>query len=163
MHNHRPLRSSRTIRIALLIAALLMIPATIMAQAGATGSLNGVVQDPNGANLPGVSVTVRNLNTGALRTVMTDGEGRWNIPGLAVGTYQLVYEVDGFKKLVREAVPVEASVPRTLEDQLELGDVGAVVNITEGFSLVTPETSTTFRQLSSEDRKSTRLNSSHGY
>ncbi|MDQ3473642.1 MAG: carboxypeptidase-like regulatory domain-containing protein [Acidobacteriota bacterium] len=151
MQNHSPLRWIRTLGTSFLIAALFMIPATIMAQAGATGSLNGVVQDPNGANLPGVSVTVRNLNTGAARTVMTDGEGRWNIPGLAVGTYQLVYEGAGFKKLVREAVPVEASVPRTLEDKLELGDVGAVVNITEGFSLVTPETSATFRQLSSED------------
>lgn len=151
MHKHSPLSWIRALRIFFLIPALLMIPATIMGQAGATGSLNGVVQDPNGANLPGVSVTVRNLNTGAARTVMTDGEGRWNIPGLAVGTYQLVYEGAGFKKLVREAVPVEASVPRTLLDKLELGDVGAVVNITEGFSLLTPDTSTTFRQLSSDD------------
>jgi len=151
MHNHSPFRWSRPLRISFLVAVLLLISVSIMAQAGATGSLNGIVQDPNGANLPGVSVTVRNLNTGAVRTVMTDSEGRWSIPGLVVGTYQLVYEVSGFKKLVREAVPVEASVPRTLEDKLELGDVGAVVNITEGFSLVTPDTSTTFRQLSSED------------
>jgi len=151
MHNHSPFRWSRPLRISFLVAVLLLISVSIMAQAGATGSLNGIVQDPNGANLPGVSVTVRNLNTGAVRTVMTDSEGRWSIPGLVVGTYQLVYEVSGFKKLVREAVPVEASVPRTLEDRLELGDVGAVVNITEGFSLVTPDTSTTFRQLSSED------------
>jgi hypothetical protein len=152
MHNYSPLRWIQILRFSSLIAALLMISATIiMAQAGATGSLNGVVQDPNGANLPGVSVTVRNVNTGAVRTVTSDSEGRWNIPGLAVGVYQLVYEVTGFKRLVRDAVPVEASVPRTLEDKLELGDVGAVVNITEGFSLVTPDTSTTFRQLSSED------------
>ena len=46
---------------------------------------------------------------------------------------------------------VEASVPRTLEDKLEVGDVDAVVNITSGAALVTPETATTFRQLSSED------------
>ena len=110
-----------------------------------------MVQDPNGANLPGVSVTFRNINTGATRTVTTDAEGRWSIPGLAVGAYQVTYELNGFKKLVREAIAVEASVPRTLEDKLELGDVGAVVNITEGAALVTPETSTTFRQLSSED------------
>ena len=127
-----------------------MIP-SVLAQGGATGSLSGVVQDPNGANLPGVSVTVSNINTSAARTVTSDGEGRWSIPGLAVGAYQVTYELNGFKKLVREHLPVEASVPRTLEDRLELGDVGAVVNITESAALVTPETSTTFRQLSSED------------
>ena len=97
--------------------------------------LSGVVQDPNGANMPGVSVTVRNIATDASRTVITNGEGRWTVPGLSVGTYEVSYELTGFKKLVREGIDVEASVPRTLEDKLEFGDVGAVVNITEGEAL----------------------------
>jgi hypothetical protein len=68
-----------------------------------------------------------------------------------VGTYQVTYELTGFKKLVRDGIEVEASIPRTLENKLELGDVGAVVNITEGATLVSSETATTSRQLSSED------------
>ena len=118
---------------------------------GATGTLSGVVQDPNGASLPGVTVTVKNLSTGSSRAVTTNAEGRWTIPGLAVGAYEVSYELVGFKRLVRDKTDVEASVPRTLEDKLEIGEVGAVVNVTEGVALVTPETSTTFRQLSSED------------
>ncbi|MGH9882673.1 MAG: carboxypeptidase-like regulatory domain-containing protein, partial [Pyrinomonadaceae bacterium] len=124
---------------------------TAFGQSGATGTLTGVVMDPNGANLPGVSVRVRNNNTGASRTVTTDAEGRWTMPGLPVGSYQVLLELSGFKTSMHERIDVEASVPRSLEDKMEIGEVGAVVNITEGAALVTPDTATTFRQLSAED------------
>ena len=139
----------------LIMVLALMMALTISfsanAQSGPSGSLTGAVQDPNGAHLPGVNVTVRNSATGATRTVTTDNEGRWTIPGLSVGTYQITYELAGFKKLIRESQTVEASVTRTVDDKLEIGEVDAIVNITEGSSLVAAESSTTFRQLSSED------------
>ena len=81
---------------------------------------------------------------------MTRGDGPCFLR-LPVGTYEVIYELTGFKKRVREQVEVEASVPRTLEDRLEVGEVGATINIVEGAALVTPETSTTFRQLSAEE------------
>ncbi len=122
----------------------------ISAQSGTVGTLSGVVKDPNGANLPGVSVIVRNLGTGATRTTTSSEDGHWTMPGLAVGAYEVTYETTGFKKLVRDRVEVEASVPRSLEDKLEVGEIGIVVNIAEGAALITPETSTVARQLSSE-------------
>ncbi len=121
-----------------------------MAQTGTVGTLTGVVKDPTGANLPGVSVVVKNLGTGATRTAISNGDGHWTLPGLAVGTYEVSYEMVGFKRLVRDRVEVEASVPRTLEDKLEIGEVGAVINVVEGAALITPETSAVARQLSSE-------------
>jgi hypothetical protein len=125
--------------------------ATTLGQAGSSGTLSGVVHDPNGAALPGVAIVVKNAGTGAARTVTTNEEGRWTMPGLPVGTYEITYELAGFKKRVREQVEVEASVPRTLEDKLEVGEVGATINIVEGAALVTPETATTFRQLSADE------------
>lgn len=154
MQKSAPQRHNRFLLGFFLLAALFaiqIVPSSVQAQSGSSGSLGGVVQDPNGGNLPGVSVTVRNIATGAVRTAVTNDEGRWSIPGLSVGTYQITYEFAGFKKLVRDGMAVEASVPRTLEDKLEIGDVDAVVNITAGAALVSPETATTFRQLSSED------------
>jgi len=148
---------SRPRHLAPLILALatLLLPllpvSPVMAQAGLMGTLTGVVQDPQGANLPGVSVTVKNLATSAARTVTTGSEGHWTMPALAVGTYEITYELEGFKKLVRQQVEVEASITRTIEDKLEIGEIGAIINITEGASLATPETATTFRQLSAEE------------
>ncbi len=143
-------------RISLVIAlaavlSFMLLPLSASGQSGASGTLSGIVQDPNGASMPGVSVTVRNIATDASRTVITNDDGRWTLPGLSVGSYQVTYELSGFKKLVRDGIAVEASIPRTLEDKLEIGDVGAVVNITEGAALISSESATTSRQLSSED------------
>ena len=95
-----------------------------------------MVQDPNGANISGVTVTAKNIATGATRTATTSDDGRWSLPGLTVGAYEVTYEMTGFKKLVRTGVEVEASVPRTLEDKLEIGEIGAVINVMEGASLI---------------------------
>lgn len=146
-----PRKRNQVSLIGILLAILLSFSFSALAQSGAGGTLSGVVQDPNGASMPGVMVTVRNITTDAARNVTTNSDGRWTLPGLAIGDYQVTYELTGFKKLVRDGITVEASVPRTLEDKLEIGDVGAVVNITGGETLVAAETATTFRQLSSED------------
>ncbi len=135
----------------LLNLAFCCFVASAVAQTGTVGTLTGVVKDPNGANLPGVNVVAKNLGTGATRATVSDGDGHWTLPALPVGTYEVSYEGIGFKKLVRDRVEVEASVPRTLEEKLEVGEIGAVINITgEGAALITPETSTVARQLTSE-------------
>ena len=137
----------------LFLGMSFMLPANTTAQSGPTGTLTGSVQDPNGSALPGVIVTVRNADTGLVRTATTDDQGQWTIPVLPVGrNYEVSYELTGFKKSVRSKVEVEASVPRSLADKLEIGDIGASVTIEGGGqTLATPETSTTFRQLSAED------------
>ncbi|MBA3766424.1 MAG: carboxypeptidase regulatory-like domain-containing protein, partial [Acidobacteria bacterium] len=128
------------------------LPLNTFAQSGPTGTLSGTVRDQNGAAVPGVTVTVTNADIGLTRAATTNGEGEWKVPVLPVGrNYEISYEVSGFKKLVRQNVEVEASVPRTLEDNLEIGDVGAEVTVEGGQPLVTPETSTTFRQVTAEE------------
>src|SRR5262245_41561706 len=65
-----------------------------------TGTILGVVKDPSGAVLPGVSVTVRNTDTGAMRTALTSEDGGYRIPALAVGRYDITVELAGFNTLV---------------------------------------------------------------
>ncbi len=150
MHMNAPVRPSRISLILLTLVAFCFFQVAVVAQSGTAGTLTGVVKDPNGASLPGVSVVVKNVGTGATRTAISDGDGHWTLPGLAIGTYEVSYELTGFKKLVRDRVEVEASVPRTLDDKLEVGNIGVMVNITEGAALITPETSAVSRQLSSD-------------
>ena len=140
----------RRIFLLLTLAFFCFAAPVAMAQTGTVGTLTGVVKDPTGANLPGVSVVVKNLATDATRTAISNGDGHWTLPGLPVGSYEVSYEMTGFKRLVRDRVEVEASVPRTLEDKLEIGEIGVVINITEGAALITPETSAVARQLSAE-------------
>lgn len=150
MNLNASLRLARAAMILPLLAIICCFQFTAMAQTGTVGTLTGIVRDPNDANLPGVSVVVKNLATGATRTAISNGDGHWTMPGLPVGAYEVSYELTGFKRLVRDRVEVEASVPRTLEDKLEVGEIGAIINITEGAALITPETSSVSRQLSAE-------------
>lgn len=131
---------------------LMLAPTPAAAQSGTTGTLTGTVQDPNGAVLPGVQVTIRNAGTGLTRNTTTNDEGRWTFPALPVGTYELTYEVASFKSLKRTNVAVEAAVPRTLEDRLEVAGVaGETVTVVEGgAALATPDTSAVARQISAE-------------
>ncbi|MCA1579028.1 MAG: carboxypeptidase-like regulatory domain-containing protein [Acidobacteria bacterium] len=150
MHLNAFVRPRLFFSLCFVLSLLLWLPSAAPAQTGTVGSLTGVVKDPQGANLPGVSVGVKNINTGATRTTVSNEEGHWTLPGLPIGAYEVSYEITGFKKLLRDRVEVEASVPRTLEDKLEVGDIGAVINIMEGAALITPETSAVSRQLSAE-------------
>lgn len=134
-----------------LLLGLLLAAPDVSAQSASTGTLTGVVMEVNGGLLPGTSVTVKNVGTGETRRATTFNDGHWTIPVLPVGSYEITYELEGFKTLVRENVLVEAAVPRSLEDKLEVGEIGATVHVTEGTTLITPDTSATFRQLSAEE------------
>ncbi|HEX7174204.1 MAG TPA: carboxypeptidase-like regulatory domain-containing protein [Pyrinomonadaceae bacterium] len=150
-------RSGRAVAAAgvclLLLFALALVAATApaRAQSGPMGTLTGAVTDPNGAALPGVQVEARNTGTGQTRAATTNDEGRWTMPGLGVGVYEITYTLAGFKPLKRGDAAVEAAVPRTFEDKLEIGDItGESVTVTGGEVLATPETATIARQITAE-------------
>jgi hypothetical protein len=67
--------------------ALILSAAPALAQTGAT--LAGVVQDVTGGVLPGVTVVVRHISTGATRQAVTGGDGRFTIAGLPAGNYEV--------------------------------------------------------------------------
>ncbi len=142
---------TRWLPLFLFIASWVLPPAAI-AQSGPAGRLTGVIQDASGAVMPGVAVTARNVGTGQNRTVTSDAEGRWTVAALPVGSYQVTYEIKGFKKLTKEGVAVEAAVARTIDAQLEVEAApGEEVTVTENVLLVTPDTASTYRQISSQE------------
>lgn len=132
---------------------MLMIGAVLtgQAQSGPTGSLNGRVEDATGATVPGAKITIVNQGTGLTRTATADSEGRWTVSVLPVGTYKVTVEAQGFKRANWDSVIVEASIPRTLDTKMEVGEVSIEVNITDTAPLATPTTSTTFRQLTGQE------------
>jgi len=81
-----------------------------------TGSLFGSVIDPQGASLPGATVTLS--GGGAPQVQTTDEEGRFRFPGLAPGEYDLEAHLDGHSPVEYESLLV--SVGRNLEVQITL-------------------------------------------
>src|SRR5437660_7095766 len=64
---------------------------------GFSAAISGVVRDATGPVVPGVSVTVRHIESGLTRTAVTSESGGYNIQGLPVGPYELTTDLPGFK------------------------------------------------------------------
>src|SRR5688572_19792304 len=109
-----------------------------VAQGGSTGSLIGVVQDPSGGVLPGVTVVARARQTGLTQQALTGATGEWRISSLPAGVYDMSFEIEGFKKVARNDVTVEASVTRSLPVTLEVGSLTEVVTVSADAPLLSP-------------------------
>src|SRR6267143_3971500 len=94
---------SRLVPVLLMCLCLLLGGHVVSAQV-TTGTISGVVQDPTGAVIPGVSVTVKNLDTGIARTATTDEGGRYAVPNLTLGSYQVEGQLAGFQTEVRTGI-----------------------------------------------------------
>jgi len=83
--------------VGVLIALLVALALPVSAQQGTT-EVRGRVVDPQGAVLPGVTVTVRNQDTGMYRETVSGSDGTFIATGIVPGKYQVVAELQGFKK-----------------------------------------------------------------
>ncbi len=78
------------------MCVVLLALANVAAAQGTNGVVSGLVADLQGGVLPGVTVTVRNAETGLVRTGVTDGQGLYRIPALPSGRYSVSAELPGF-------------------------------------------------------------------
>src|SRR5579864_5046861 len=70
----------------------------------ATSAIIGNVTDSTGAAVAGATVTVRNVETGVSRTIVTDDAGDYRVLSLPVGQYEVRVEKTGFKAVVRTGI-----------------------------------------------------------
>lgn len=122
--------SSRIVskRSLLSVAVLLLIglPPALVAQITAAGSISGVVQDSQGAVIPGAKVTAVNQNQGAvLGVATTDIAGTFLFNPLpAPAKYTLTVEAAGFKRYSQADIALDAGAQRGLSPfVLEIGSV----------------------------------------
>src|SRR5947209_5799419 len=123
--------------VALLVGVLL--PAAATAQARLTGAdVQGTVKDESGAVLPGVTVTVTNMETGLVRTSLTAGEGRYVIPALPPGTYKISAELQGFATVTRQGVVLVLGQLATADFGLKVAGGPEEITITAEGAVVDP-------------------------
>ncbi|MBI4473616.1 MAG: TonB-dependent receptor [Acidobacteria bacterium] len=95
-----------------------------------SGNINGVVTDIAGAVMPGVTITLRSPAVQGERTTTTDESGNYRFTLLPPGTYELTYELSGFKTIVREGVIVEVGKTYSLPATLEVATLAETVTVT---------------------------------
>ncbi|HEU4416324.1 MAG TPA: carboxypeptidase-like regulatory domain-containing protein [Candidatus Angelobacter sp.] len=114
----------RRVLAGIFIACLFSLPVF----AALTGDISGTVTDPNGAVIAGAKITVKNVSTGAVRTVTSSDVGQFSVPQLELGTYDITVEKTGFKSSTSRAV-VRSGENTRLNSQLEIGAAGEVVTV----------------------------------
>ena len=122
------------VRSVLLVLFLAFLAARASAQTAAT--ISGTVDDPDRRVLPGVTVTVRNVETSLVRTVATGPEGRYVIPGLPPGVYDLRAELASFKPHVRPGLRLTVAQAMVVNITLEVGGLSEAVTVTGDTPLV---------------------------
>jgi len=101
--------------------ALLALSAS-WAQAQATSSsIEGVLRDSSGAVLPGVAIVAKHRDTGLIREVVSGANGRFVMPGLPLGRFEVRASLSGFKPAVKPGVPVVLGVAAVVNLVLEPG------------------------------------------
>ena len=112
----------------LLIAFVLTSGAKAQTQI-ASGSIQGVVTDQQGAVVPGATVEARNLGTNFTKTLTTDSDGRFNFLQLPPGRYTLTVSQQGFSNAVQEDFPLNVGQSLSLNVSLQVTGVAGNVSI----------------------------------
>jgi predicted porin len=109
----------RPIAVALAsIVAFLCMEGAAWARTGA--SLSGVVTNHTGAALPGVAVTIKNVDTGATRKVTTDGGGHYQASGLPPGLFEIRVAKQGFADDTRTGIRLAVGQGATVDFEMHL-------------------------------------------
>jgi hypothetical protein len=121
-------RSWRRWRLVLIFTAILGYAFPVQAQVG--GLIQGVVVDAQDAVLPGVTLTLRNLETGVARTAESEADGQYRFAGLLPGIYTLTAELQGFGTVTVERLEVTIGLQIRQEVRMQVQTLSETVTVT---------------------------------
>ncbi len=134
--------SCRLPLIGLALLWLLTLSNGVAAQA-TTATILGTVNDSSGAPVPGATVTATNTGTRIASTTVSDARGRYVVPSIAIGQYEVKAELQGFQTVVRKGVDVTVGSEVVVDFALTVGQLTETVTVAGA----APQVDTTTAQL----------------
>jgi hypothetical protein len=125
----------RVIKACVLLSLLAGLPVPAFAQS-TTGSISGVIVDQSKSVLPGVTVEVRNMDTGAARSLVTDESGRYRALSLPPGRYRVHVELAGFQAVDVNDIVVQIGRDVPVDATLGIGQITEAVTVQGEMSMV---------------------------
>ena len=116
-------------RLSLVGLLVILAAATTLGAQSTTGSIQGTVKDKQDAVVPGAAVTIRNVQTNASRTAVTDGNGGYRFLNVPVGDYELTVELSGFSKHVRSGLTLSLNQDAVVDVQIQPAGVSENVEV----------------------------------
>ena len=125
-------------RLALFtMAVALTLAFVVPAQAQfARASIEGTVTDPDGAGLPGVTVTAVNESSGFERIAVTAANGSYFMSGMQPGMYTVTFNLQGFQSFERQNAQLLVGQTATLNATMQLGSIEETITVTAQTPLV---------------------------
>src|SRR5713226_7334924 len=109
--------------LALATALLVGVADPRLPAQGTIGSILGTVTDATGSVVPGATVTARNTGTGAVQLTTSDSQGRYRIPALPVGDYEIQTELMGFQTVLHTGIRLSAGADVVVDFRLPIGQI----------------------------------------
>src|SRR2546422_6377410 len=108
-----------------------------LASAQQASGIAGIVRDSSGAVLPGVTVEAASpALIEKLRTVATDGDGRYTFVDLRPGSYTVTFSLQGFKTSRREGIVLTSGFTATVNADLQVGALEETITVSGETPLV---------------------------
>ena len=127
----------RNLLVLLAVTAFAVAADTlVLAQSFERSRVEGLVADESGGLLPGVTVVVRNADTGLVREVVTDSDGRYVVPGLPPGSYEVRAELSGFQPALQQNVTLQVGQTTSINLTLKVGTVSEQVTVVGAAPLI---------------------------
>src|ERR1700733_5546234 len=114
---------------------------TMMLGQAPTATLVGQVVDPTNANIPGATITIKNMATNETRTTKTDATGQYTVSNLAPGVYEVTISMVGFNQLKESNLELTADQTARLDAALQTGTATESVTVSADVGLLNTETS----------------------
>jgi carboxypeptidase family protein/TonB-dependent receptor-like protein len=135
---------------AILATAILLFANAVAFAQDFRGAINGTVTDSTGAVLPGVTLTVTNVETNVPNVVVTDSKGVYQVKYLNSGTYSVEARLEGFKPVMRKAVQVRVGDVLTADFKLEPGGMTEAITVVATTPLLDTSTAGTGQVIDSK-------------
>ncbi|MDH5406371.1 MAG: TonB-dependent receptor, partial [Candidatus Aminicenantes bacterium] len=111
------------------LASLFILVASVLAF-GQSAYVVGQLSDETGAVLPGVTITLKNVDTGMVRTTVTSERGLYSIPAVPPGNYELTAELEGFETITQIGLKLTVGATATINITLRIAAVREVITVT---------------------------------
>ena len=129
----------RILRLALLAFVIGLFAGSTVWGQGLTGSISGVVKDPNGGVVPNAKVIAKNAGTNAESEVRTDDTGFYRILNLVPADYIVSVEAPGFRRTALAPQALTIAQALRVDVNLEIGQVTETVTVTGAASQINTE------------------------
>ncbi len=131
-------RIRKAIRAFAVATALLLGAAAGARAQETTGTITGAVKDQTGAVLPGVTVTVKFIQTGSTSEFVTNENGLYTAPLLQPGEYEVIFALSGFQSRTVKGIQLHVNDRLEVSAQLGVSAVSETVEVSAASQFVQP-------------------------